>query len=253
MADTSVHQWIGEDQTGVGVDWEEESYRQGCSYARELAEGRLKSSGRWVDAQQAEGTAVGEFTRQDLGDSIRRCDHRTPDVSRYRRLDSVPLWMSIWDGSLSNWRVRRSPRAWWRWPRRCHSVKVGRSVSALTAGVLSKLASALMSAAGPAETTTAIRDRRYVESNLSNGVDWRNCVPNAPPDARSLGTMESNGDKLIANRMKKRGMSWTIRRAQRMAKVIQLSRNGELSRFCHRRPVHGPVQGRWHHPTATDR
>ena len=48
-------------------------------------------------------------------------------------------------------------------------------------------ARALMSAAVPAETTTAIRDREYVESNLSNGVDWRNRVPNAPPDARSLG------------------------------------------------------------------
>ena len=74
-------------------------------------------------------------------------------------------------------------------------------------------ASALMSSAVPAETATASRDREYVESNISHGVDWRNRVPNAPSDARSLGTMESNGDKLIANRMKKRGMSWTIRGA----------------------------------------
>ncbi len=96
-------------------------------------------------------------------------------------------------------------------------------------------ARALMSAAVPAETTTAIRDREYVESNLRGGVDWRNRVPNAPPDARSLGTMESNGDKLTANRMKKRGMSWTIRGAHRMAKVIQLNRNGELSKFCRSR------------------
>ena len=54
-------------------------------------------------------------------------------------------------------------------------------------------ASALMSAAVPAETATASRDREYVESNISHGVDWRNRVPNAPSDARSLGTMESNG------------------------------------------------------------
>ena len=105
-------------------------------------------------------------------------------------------------------------------------------------------ASALMSAAVPAETATASRDREYVESNISHGVDWRNRVPNAPSDARSLGTMESNGDKLIANRMKKRGMSWTIRGANRMAKTIQLSRNGELARFCHRQSVHDPVRGR---------
>lgn len=46
---------------------------------------------------------------------------------------------------------------------------------------------ALMSAAVLADTTTAIRDREYVESNLRGGVDWRNRVPNAPPDARCLG------------------------------------------------------------------
>ena len=93
-------------------------------------------------------------------------------------------------------------------------------------------ARALMSASAPAETTTAIGDRKYVESNLVVGMDWRNRVSNAPPNARSLGTMESNGDKLIANRMKKRGMSWTIRGAHRMSKVIQLERNGELSELC---------------------
>ena len=81
-----------------------------------------------------------------------------------------------------------------------------------------------------------MRDREYVESNLRGGVDWRNRVGDVPLGARGLGTMESNGDKLTANRMKKRGMSWTIRGAQRMAKVIQLNRNGELPRYCRRRP-----------------
>ena len=43
------------------------------------------------------------------------------------------------------------------------------------------------SSAPPAQTKMAHRDREYVESNLRGGVDWRNQVPNAPPDARSLG------------------------------------------------------------------
>ena len=68
-----------------------------------------------------------------------------------------------------------------------------------------------MSAAAESETDTARRDRLYVESNVVIGVDWRNRVSDAPADARGLGTMESNGDKLTASRMKKRGMSWTIR------------------------------------------
>ena len=68
-----------------------------------------------------------------------------------------------------------------------------------------RYARGLMGAAEEASTPTAIRDRLYTESNISNGVDWRNCVPNAPSDARSLGTMESNGDELTARRMKKGG------------------------------------------------
>ena len=98
-----------------------------------------------------------------------------------------------------------------------------------------RYARALMSAAEPAGSTTVSMDREYVKSNMSNGVDWRNRVSNAPIDARSLGTTESNGDKLTANRMKKRGMSWTTLGANRMAKTIQLCRNGELSGFCRKR------------------
>ena len=105
-----------------------------------------------------------------------------------------------------------------------------------------RYARALMSAAEPAETPTASRDREYVHSNVTTGMDWRNRICNTPAHARSLGTMESNGDKLIARRMKKRGMSWTIRGAKRMAKAVQLSRNAELSRFCHRRQSHRQLQ-----------
>ena len=50
-----------------------------------------------------------------------------------------------------------------------------------------------MSAAAEPETDTARRDRAYVKSNVVTGVDWRNRVSAHPSDARSLGTMESNG------------------------------------------------------------
>ena len=39
-------------------------------------------------------------------------------------------------------------------------------------------------------------------------------------------------------------MSWTKRGANRMAKVIQLSRKGELGRLCHSRPAHEAATGR---------
>ncbi len=115
-----------------------------------------------------------------------------------------------------------------------------------------------MKEAASAETRIATKDRGYVERNVTAGLDWRNRVSDAPKDARSLGTMESNGDKLTANRMKKRGMSWTIHGANRMAKTIQLCHNGELSRYCHTtsvaRPGRTPVRRRSRHrPTPKPR
>ena len=112
--------------------------------------------------------------------------------------------------------------------------KLGRAIYEQIRSGSPEYARALMSAAVAAETPSAIRHREYVDKNVVAGMDWRNRVPDAPADARGLGTMESNGDKLTANRMKKRGMSWTIPGAHRMAKVIQLKRNGELSDFCRR-------------------
>ena len=45
---------------------------------------------------------------------------------------------------------------------------------------------------------------------------------------RGLGAIEGNVDKLIADRMKKRGMSWTRKGADRMARLISLREMGEL-------------------------
>lgn len=97
---------------------------------------------------------------------------------------------------------------------------------------------------GPGESKNALKAKMYVEANILKGKDWRNRVQGVPSDARSLGTMESNGDKLIANRMKKRGMSWTIKGALRMAKAVQLERNGELTVFCRPGPPHQAVHQR---------
>lgn len=57
-----------------------------------------------------------------------------------------------------------------------------------------------------------------------------------PEGVRGLGTMEGNKN-LFADRMKDRGMSWTISGAQRMGKAIELTRNGELSNWIGFRPA----------------
>ena len=141
---------------------------------------------------------------------------------------------------------------------RGYGKKLGRAIYEAIRSGDSQRALARMKEADPPETNTSARDRRYVKYNVVAGVDWRNRVSYVPKDARSLGTMESNGDKLAANRMKKRGMSWTIRGANHMAKTIQLCRNAELPKYCRNtrvaRPARPPTRHRSHRrPTPESR
>jgi hypothetical protein len=79
----------------------------------------------------------------------------------------------------------------------------------------------------------AEKTREYVRWHLERGADFRTQVETVE-GAHGLGTMEGNEDKLVANRMKKRGMSWTVQGAQRMAKVLELEANGEVEPYCGR-------------------
>lgn len=58
---------------------------------------------------------------------------------------------------------------------------------------------------------------------------------------RGLGAMEGNVDKLVANRMKKRGMSWTISGAQGMARLISLRKMGQLHSWINREDKLGVI------------
>ncbi len=69
--------------------------------------------------------------------------------------------------------------------------------------------------------------RRYLAANRDCLADWRT-DEQREEGLRGLGTMEGNIDKLLANRFKKRGMSWSIKGGDSMAKVIQLRQNGQL-------------------------
>lgn len=79
---------------------------------------------------------------------------------------------------------------------------------------------------------TSEKERKHVLGCLERGIDWRKKVLiEIPEGARGLGTMEGNESNLFADRMKDRGMSWTIKGSQRMGKAIELSRNGELNNY----------------------
>ena len=90
------------------------------------------------------------------------------------------------------------------------------------------------------EGKSAQKSRDYVLKRLEKGLDWRLKVDEGfqiPQGARGLGTIEGNESNLFADRMKDRGMSWTIPGAQHMGKAIQLSYNGELWKWCGRIPL----------------
>jgi len=83
------------------------------------------------------------------------------------------------------------------------------------------------------------KERNHILRCLDRRIDWRKKVTSMeiPEGARGLGTMEGNESNLFADRMKDRGMSWTISGTQRMGKAIELTRNGEISNWVGCRPT----------------
>lgn len=86
------------------------------------------------------------------------------------------------------------------------------------------------------EGKAAQKAREYVLKRLEKGVDWRKKAESMdvdiPEGVRGLGAIEGNEGNLFADRMKDRGMSWTIIGAHHMGKAIQLAYNGNLRHWC---------------------
>ena len=66
MAENNVSQWNRQDQSFEGVDWEEESYREGCAYARERASVRLKELDDRLLRSKPKGLRVGGFRERTV-------------------------------------------------------------------------------------------------------------------------------------------------------------------------------------------
>lgn len=67
----------------------------------------------------------------------------------------------------------------------------------------------------------------YLKKNASGLIDYRDRIKNPSEDYRGLGSIESNIDKILANRLKKRGMAWSYSGAHHMAKAIQTISNDD--------------------------
>jgi hypothetical protein len=69
--------------------------------------------------------------------------------------------------------------------------------------------------------------RTYILSNAGGLVDYR--LKLHMNELRGLGAIEGNVDKLVASRMKKRGMSWTTRGIRRMTRLLQMQQEGQFA------------------------
>ena len=97
MAELSVHQWIDDEQSGLGMGWEEESYRQGCAYARELAQHRLKALDDELMRSRPKGLRLMGVRKKTLvtrfGDvALRRRMYRDSDGETVFPLDEYLGW-----------------------------------------------------------------------------------------------------------------------------------------------------------------
>jgi hypothetical protein len=74
---------------------------------------------------------------------------------------------------------------------------------------------------------------RYLRENADGLRDYRIEPGKEGKGLRRTGAIESNVDKVAANRMKKRGMSWTKAGARSMACLLALSMEGKLNLLAH--------------------
>jgi hypothetical protein len=86
------------------------------------------------------------------------------------------------------------------------------------------------------EAKDIARLRGYLMGNAFGLRDYRMEI--GADGLRGLGTIEGNVDKLVANRMKKRGMSWTIKGARRMTRLVNLREMGELHAWITHKDKH---------------
>lgn len=70
--------------------------------------------------------------------------------------------------------------------------------------------------------------KKYLLEHWEELEDYREEDLDLPDDVHGMGAMESNIDKVLANRFKKQGMRWSKEGARNLAKIIIADRNNEL-------------------------
>ena len=73
--------------------------------------------------------------------------------------------------------------------------------------------------------------KKYLLNHWEEIQNHYNSDLDLPEDMRGMGGMESNIDKVFANRFKKRGMRWSINGAENLAHIILADRNNVLEKW----------------------
>lgn len=76
------------------------------------------------------------------------------------------------------------------------------------------------------------RLKKTIERNWKSLKDYRMRATQLPAIARGIGNVEKANDNLVADRMKKRGMAWSVRGANHLVQVKAAVRNGEWDDVC---------------------
>ncbi|MEP0774507.1 MAG: ISLre2 family transposase [Acidobacteriota bacterium] len=113
-----------------------------------------------------------------------------------------------------------------------------RAHAAIAEGNLDSLRQVLVEALGRApgeEHVQRVKElRRYLRDNWDGLCDWRQAGKPVPEGARGLGAAEPQISHVLSRRMKKRGMSWRIAGAHRMALLRCLHAEGALAAWLER-------------------
>jgi len=73
--------------------------------------------------------------------------------------------------------------------------------------------------------------KKYLLNNWEAIQNQHNRDLDLPEDMRGMGAIESNIDKTLANRFKKRGVRWTKEGAENLAQIILADRNNSLEKW----------------------
>ncbi len=146
---------------------------------------------------------------------------------------------------LDRWHLQQALKAGLDWHPRARQRLRDQIAAGAAWPTVERVLTQALRQAPEAQTTAAVRGlRTYLWENRDGLVDYRRRALPVPPDAawRGLGIAESNIDKPWANRLTKRGMSWSTGLLS-LVRLLNLHEHGTLQAWLEVSGGWTPMQG----------